>query len=96
MMNNVRSHGYMPEEIYSGKGKTADDRTLAKVLFYDISHQTRITAGLGCIDAANCYGSVAHALGSLVLQAFGVPEEAVIPCSQSLRKLYIFYAYRVR
>ena len=65
-MNNVRSHGYMPEEIYSEKGKTANDRTLAKMLFYDISHQTRTTAGLGCVDAPNCYDSVAHATGSLV------------------------------
>ena len=47
MMNNVRSHGYIPEEIYSEKGKTANDGTLAMVLFYDISRQTRTTAGLG-------------------------------------------------
>ena len=53
MMNNVHSHGHMPEEIYSEKDKTADDGTLAKVLFYDISRQTRTTAGLACVDAAN-------------------------------------------
>ena len=28
MMNNVRTHGWMPEEIYSEKGKTADDGSL--------------------------------------------------------------------
>jgi hypothetical protein len=33
MMDNVRKHGWMPEEIYSKKGKTADDGSLAKVLF---------------------------------------------------------------
>jgi hypothetical protein len=33
MMDNVRKYGWMPEEIYSKKGKTADDGSLAKVLF---------------------------------------------------------------
>ncbi len=33
MMNNMRKHGYMPEEIYSEKGKMADYGLLAKVLF---------------------------------------------------------------
>ena len=36
MMNNFQKHGHMPEEIYSEKGKTADDWSLAKVLCYDI------------------------------------------------------------
>ena len=62
MMNNVCSHGHMPDEIHSEKGETVDDGTLANVLFYDISCQTRTAAGLGCIDAANCYNSVTHAL----------------------------------
>ena len=77
MMNNVRKHDWMPEEIYSKKGKTADDGTLAKVLFYDIVRQSRVSAGLSSIDAANCYDSIAHAIASLVFQAFGVPEEAI-------------------
>ena len=90
MMNNVRRHGYMPEEIYSEKGKTADDGTLAKVLFYDISRQTRTTAGLGCVDAANCYDSVAHAIGSLIPQAFGVPEEAVESMLTAIEEMKYF------
>ena len=39
MMNNVREHRMMPEEIYSEKGRTADDGSLAKALFYDIVRQ---------------------------------------------------------
>ena len=77
MMDNVRKYGYMPEEIYSEKRKTADDGSLAKVLFYDIVRQTHTSAGLASIDAANCYDSIAHAIASLVFQAFGVPEEAI-------------------
>ncbi len=77
MMENVRQHGWMPEEIYSKKGKTADDGTLAKVLFYDIAWQSRVAEGLSSIDAANCYDSIAHDIALLVFQAFGVPEEYI-------------------
>ena len=54
MLENVRRHGFMPEEIYSEKGRMADDGSLAKVLFYDIVRP----AGLSSIDAANCYDSI--------------------------------------
>jgi hypothetical protein len=70
MMENVRAHGCMPEEIYSEKEKTAYDGTLAQVLFCGMVRQSRVTAGLSSVDAANCYNSVAHAIASLVFQAF--------------------------
>jgi hypothetical protein len=41
MLQTVREHGLMPEEIYSEHNRLADDGTLAKVLFYDIVRQTR-------------------------------------------------------
>ena len=44
----------MPEEIYSEKGKTADNGSLAKVLFYDIVWQARVLAGLSSVDESNC------------------------------------------
>jgi hypothetical protein len=76
MMDNVRQHGFVPEEIYSEKGKTADNAlqhaSLAKVLFFNIARQARVTSGFSSIDAANCYDSIAHAIASLVFQAFGV------------------------
>ena len=34
MLQNVRKHQLMPEEVYSKRNKTADDGTLAKVLFF--------------------------------------------------------------
>ena len=40
MLETVRQHQMMPEEIYSDKGKTADDATLAKNLFYDVVRQS--------------------------------------------------------
>ena len=77
MMDNARKYGIMPEEIYSEKNKMADNGTLVKVLFFDIARQTRLSAGLSSVDAANCYDAVAHAVTSLTFQVFGVPEEAV-------------------
>ena len=90
MLDNVRKHGWMPEEVYSEKGKTADDGSLAKVLFYDIVRQSRVSAGLSSIDAANCYDSIAHAIASLVFQAFGVPEEAVESMLTALEEMKYF------
>ena len=65
----------MPEEIFSEQNRMADDGTLAKVLFYDIVRQLRVSAGIISVDAANCYNRIAHAIASLVFQSFGVPEK---------------------
>ncbi len=37
MMTNVRRCNLMPEEIFSEKNRMADDGTLCKTLFYDIT-----------------------------------------------------------
>ena len=74
MQGNIE---YAPEEIYSEKNKMADDGTLAKVFFFDIIRQARLTVGQYSMDAENCCDSVAHTISSLVCQSFGVPKEAV-------------------
>ena len=95
MLNNVRKHGLVPEEIYSKRGKVPDDGTLAKVIFYDLVRQTRLSAGVSSVDAANCYDSVAHAIASLTCQAFGVPAEAVQSMLTTIEnmKYYLRTAY---
>ena len=95
MLDNMRKHGLMPEEIYSERGKVPDDGTLAKVLFYDVARQTRLSAGVSSVDAANCYDSVAHAIASLTCQAFGVPAEAVHSMLTTIEnmKYYLRTAY---
>ena len=90
MLDNARKHGYSPEEVYSEKNKMADDGTLAKVLFFDIVRQTRLTAGQSSVDAANCYDSVAHTIASLVFQSFGVPEEAVQSMLTTIEEMKYF------
>jgi hypothetical protein len=63
----------MPEEIFSKRNRMADDGTLGKTLFYDISRQAQVPAAIASVDALNCYGRIAHTMASLVFQAFGVP-----------------------
>ena len=70
MLNVMRSHGFMQEEIYSEKGMTADEYSLEKVILYDIVLQQKTSAALSSIDAANSYNSISNAIASLVLQAF--------------------------
>ncbi len=40
MLQTVREHKCMPDEICSEKNRTADDGTMTKVLFYDIVRQS--------------------------------------------------------
>ncbi len=77
MMKNVRDHNLMPEEIFSKRNRMADDGTLCKTLFYDITRQARVPAAIASVDALNCYDRIAHAMASLVFQAFGVPTTAI-------------------
>ena len=62
MLDVVRIHGFVPEEIYSEKGKTYDDCYLVKVIIYDIVRQARTPAALSFINSANCYDSITHAI----------------------------------
>ena len=95
MLDNVRKHGLVPEEIYSERGKVSDDGTLAKVIFNDAVRQTWLSAGVASVDAANCYDSVAHMIASLTRQAFGVPAEAVHSMLTAIEdmKYYLRTAY---
>jgi hypothetical protein len=55
MLHQVRKYKLIPEEIYSKRNQLADNRTLAKVLFYDIVRQTRLPMGISAVIADNCY-----------------------------------------
>ena len=77
MMGKAREHGLIPEEIFSERNRMADDGTLSKTLFCDLARQARAPAAIASVDASNCYDRIAHAMASLVFQAFGVPDTAV-------------------
>jgi hypothetical protein len=77
MMDNVRGYNLMPEEIFSEKNRMADDKTLCKTLFYNITRQVHVPVAIASVDASNCFNRIAHTKASLVFQAFGVPTTAV-------------------
>ena len=90
MMNNVRRHKMMPDEIFSKKNRTADDGTMTKVLFYDIVRQSHWAAGISSVDADNCFNRVAHAIASLIFQAFGVSEETCGVMLRTIQEMQFF------
>ena len=90
MLDNVREHGFMPEEIFSEKNRMANDGSFAKVLTYDIGRQLRVPFALSSVDAAQCYDSIAHAIASLVFQAFGVPEAAIQSMLETIQDMKFF------
>jgi hypothetical protein len=90
MLANARKHNLMPEEIYSEQNRLADDGTLTKVITFDIIWQTRRSAGIALVDADNCYDRIAHAIVSLVFQAFGVPLTAVESMLTTIQEMKFF------
>ncbi len=92
MMKNVRRFNRMPEEILSKKNRTADNGTLCKTLFYDITRQAWVPAAIASVDASNCYDRIAHAIASLVFQAFGVPATAIKTMLSTIENMNCFSA----
>jgi hypothetical protein len=77
LMHNVRGHNLMPEEIFSEKNRMANNGTLCKALFYDITRQAHVPAAIAPVDASNCYDRIAHTMALLVFHAFGAPITAI-------------------
>ena len=90
MMANVRKYGFMPDEIFSEKNRTAEEGSLAKVLFYDVVRQSRLAAGISSVDADNCYDRVSHAIASLVFRSFGVSQEASAAMLRTIQEMKFF------
>jgi hypothetical protein len=90
MLNNVRKFGFMPDEIFSERNRTAVEGSLSKVLFYDIVRQSRLSAGISSVDADNCYDRVSHAIASLVFRSFGVSQEASGAMLKSIQEMKFF------
>ncbi len=77
MMGQACKYRMIPDEIYSEKNQMADNGTLTKTLFFNTTCQALASAAIASVDASNCYDRIAHAIASLVFQAFGVPELAI-------------------
>ena len=90
MLQQARKYKLVPEEIYSERNRLADDGTLAKVLFYDIVRQTRCPAGIGAVDADNCYDRIAHPIASMVFQSLGVPKKVAVSMLSTIQDMKFF------
>ncbi len=77
MLDNARKYQLMPEEIFSEINRMANDGTLCKTIFYNITRQARVPVAIASVDASNCYDRIAHAMASMIFQAFGVPTTAI-------------------
>ncbi len=64
---------------------------MTKVLFYDIVRQTRRSAGISSVDADNCFDRVAHAVASLIFQAFGVSEGTCAAMLKTIQDMKFFH-----
>ena len=90
MLDLARKHDLVPEEIYSEKGKTAEDAVLHQVLAYDIARQKRAPFIVASVDAAQCYDRIAHAMAALTLRASKVPESSVHCMLQPIRDMEFY------
>jgi hypothetical protein len=67
----------------------ANNGTLTKTLFYNVTRQARVPASIASVDASNCYDRIAHAVASLV-QAFRVPELAIGSMLSAIENMKFF------
>jgi hypothetical protein len=65
-MQTLTDSGYIPEELFSQKGSTAEDAKFDKTLMADLSWQARQPMAVVSADAAYCYDRVNHVIMSLV------------------------------
>ncbi len=90
MLDVAQKYKLMQEEIFSEKNCTANDKGLAKTLFYDIVHQSCSAAAISLVDASNCYNQIAHAMASLIFQSFGVKSTAVLSMLEAIQEIKFF------
>ena len=65
-MQTLTQSGYIPEELFSQKGSTAEDAKFDKTLMANLSRQARQPLIVTTADAAYCYDLLNHIIMSLV------------------------------
>ena len=88
-LNSITENGFLPEELFSQKGSTAEDAKFDKTLTTDISRQSRTPMTIVSADAAYCYDRVNHVIMSLVwltlLNGNIPPVVTALICLQTMR-----------
>jgi hypothetical protein len=65
-MDSLTANNYLPEELFSQKGCTAEDAKFDTTLMANLSKQARHPMTVVSADAAYCYDRVNHIIMSLV------------------------------
>ena len=87
MLNNARTFGQIPEEQYARKGGKAIDAVLHKVLIFDYLRLLRRPGICFASDLMNNYDHMSHSVGSLAMQALGVPMSAIRCLTKSIQDM---------
>ncbi len=90
MLLNAPKYILMPEEIYCKRNRMVDDRTLTKVLTYNIIRKMQRPAGIALVDANTCYNRLAHTIASMVFQVFDVPSTTVETMLTTIQEMKFF------
>jgi hypothetical protein len=94
MLHNTRDNNLLPEEVISNKNCMANNGTLCKTLFYNITWQG-VPAVMASVDASNCYDMIAHAMASLLFQALGVPTSAIYSMLGAIKECEVLISDRI-
>jgi hypothetical protein len=88
-MQALTASGYVPEELFSQKCKTAKDAKFDKTLMADLSRQARHPMIVTLADAAYCYDRVNHVIMSLVWLVLtnGMPPNNEIFSEDGFRRI---------
>lgn len=62
-----------------------------KKYFHDIVRVLRVPTVVRLVNTANCYGSIAHTIASLVFQSFCVPEESIQSMFVAIEEIELFF-----
>jgi hypothetical protein len=65
-MQALTNSGYVPEELFSQKGSTAEDAKFDKILMADLLRQARHLMMIVSADVAYCYNRVNHVIMLLI------------------------------
>ena len=75
------------EEIFSEKGKTAEDAILHQVLLYNIARQLKRLLVVASVDATQYYDRVAHAMMALTLRAYKFRQSSMMVMLQPIQNI---------
>ena len=87
-MDTLTKNDYLPEELFSQKGCTAEDDKFDKTLIANLSRQTRHPMTVVSTDAAYCYDKVNHVIMSLVWRVLTGNMPAIVAtliCLQTMK-----------